>query len=407
MRPGKCGMSMARHVHDSVTGGCKIMFSSFQTVDRVVYGRGVIEKLGEEVLRLGKAKVGVITDKGLVKAGIHAPVLESLRKAGIDCLLYDEAEVDPTPASIEKAAAWVKQNHVELLVGLGGGSALDSTKATALLAVHEGPMSRYFGMHKVPSACLPTIFIPTTAGTGSEMTSNTVLTDPVTHSKLGTVSDYLYAKVVLLDPELTIGLPPFTTAITGMDALVHCIESYVSLNATPFTDALNIKAMKMLYDNIRKAYANGGNMEAREQMLYGAAISGMGFSNTQNGIIHALGMSVSSEHHIPHGLMMSVCAPMGMTFNALAAPEKFATIADIFGSAPDGASVLEKAKSAARGFAELMDDLGIRQGLSNHGIRKEELRKVAELAAAYKRLMDSNPRKATADELEKLLLEFF
>jgi hypothetical protein len=156
---------------------------------------------------------------------------------------------------------------VELLVGLGGGSALDSTKATALLAVHEGPMSRYFGLHKVPSACMPTILIPTTAGTGSEMTSNAVLNDPITDSKQGTVSDYLYAKVVLLDPELTAGLPPFYTAITGLDALVHCIESYVSLHATPFTDALNLQAMRMISDNIRKVYANGGNMEAREQML--------------------------------------------------------------------------------------------------------------------------------------------
>ena len=256
-------------------------------------------------------------------------------------------------------------------------------------------------------ACMPTILIPTTAGTGSEMTSNAVLNDPITDSKQGTVSDYLYAKVVLLDPELTAGLPPFYTAITGLDALVHCIESYVSLHATPFTDALNLQAMRMISDNIRKVYANGGNMEAREQMLYGAAISGMGFSNTQNGIIHALGMSVPSEHHIPHGLMMAVCAPMGMSFNALAAPEKFAVIAEILGSAPAGASMREKAKSAAAGFVNLMDDLGIKQGLSNYGIRREELRGVAELGAAYKRLMDSNPRKGTADVLEKLLEQFY
>ena len=362
------------------------MFSSFQTVERVVYGCGVAAKLGDEALRLGCRTVAVITDKGLVDAGIHTPLMASLKGAGVEALLYDQAELDPTPASIEKAAAWVRQNKVELLVGLGGGSALDSTKATALLAVHEGPMNRYFGLHKVPSACMPTILIPTTAGT---------------------VSDYLYAKVVLLDPELTAGLPPFYTAITGLDALVHCIESYVSLHATPFTDALNLQAMRMISDNIRKVYANGGNMEAREQMLYGAAISGMGFSNTQNGIIHALGMSVPSEHHIPHGLMMAVCAPMGMSFNALAAPEKFAVIAEILGSAPAGASVREKAKSAAAGFVSLMDDLGIKQGLSNYGIRREELRGVAELGAAYKRLMDSNPRKGTADVLEKLLEQFY
>ena len=152
----------------------------------------------------------------------------------------------------------------------GGGSALDSTKATALLATHEGPISRYFGLHKVPSPCLPTILIPTTAGTGSEMTSNAVLNDPEPHRKKGTVSAYLYARLVLLDPELTLGLPPFYTVITGLDALVHGIESFVNINATDFTDALNIRAMRMLVENIREAYANGGNLKAREQMLYGA-----------------------------------------------------------------------------------------------------------------------------------------
>lgn len=383
------------------------MFSSFQTVERIVYGRNASAKVGDEVRRLGGKKVGIITDKGLTAAGIHIPLVDALEKAGIPTVLFDQAQLDPTPASIETAAAWVKENKVDLLIGLGGGSSLDTTKATALLAVHKGPLSQYFGMHKVPSACMPTILIPTTAGTGSEMTSNSVLSDPVSDTKQGIVSDYLYAKVVLLDPDLTVGLPPFYTAITGMDALVHSIESYVSVHATPFTDALNIQAIRMLSQNIRKAYANGGNMQAREQMLYGAALSGIAFSNTQNGVIHALGMSFSHEHHIPHGLMMAICAPMGMTFNAGAAPEKFAVIADILGSASADTPLQVKAKSAAAGIAALLADLDIKEGLSAYGIRKEELRPVAEKAAAYKRLMDSNPRKASADVLEKLLERFY
>ena len=254
---------------------------------------------------------------------------------------------------------------------------------------------------------MPSILVPTTAGTGSEMTSNAVINDPITDSKQGIVSDYLYARAVLLDPELTVGLPPFYTAITGLDALVHSIESYVSEHATFITDALNVQAIKMLSGNIRKAYANGRNMQAREQMLYGAAASGIAFSNTQNGLIHALGMSFSHEHHIPHGLMMAICAPMGMSFNALAAPEKFAVIAEILGSAPAGASLQVKAQSAADGFAALLQDLDIKPGLGAHGITREELRQVAEKGAAYKRLMDSNPRKATADELERLLERFY
>lgn len=383
------------------------MFSSFQTVSRVVFGRGSAAELGNEVRKIGADKVGLITDPGLTKAGIHTALTDSLEKAGIAFAIYDKAELDPTPSSIEQAASWVKANGVELLLGVGGGSALDTTKATALLARHEGPLNRYFGLHKVPGPCMPSILVPTTAGTGSEMTSNAVLNDPITDSKQGIVSDYLYARVVLLDPELTVGLPPFYTAITGMDALVHSIESYVSEHATFLTDALNVQAIRMIAGNIRQAYANGHNMHAREQMLYGAATSGIAFSNTQNGLIHAIGMSFSHEHHIPHGLMMAICAPMGMSFNAMAAPEKFAVIADILGSAPAGAPLQVRAQSAAEGFAALMKDLDITPGLGAHGITREELRPVAEKGAAYKRLMDSNPRKATADELERLLERFY
>ncbi|MEG2171716.1 MAG: iron-containing alcohol dehydrogenase [Desulfovibrionaceae bacterium] len=383
------------------------MYYNFQTVNRVVYGHGVATQIGEEVSRLGCKSVVLITDKGLIEHKIHEPLLQNLEQAGITAKLYADVELDPTPASIERAAAFVKSAQADLLIGLGGGSALDTAKATALLAIHEGPMNRYFGLHKVPSPCLPTIMIPTTAGTGSEMSSNSVLNDPITNSKQGTVSDYLYAKTVLLDPDLTLGLPPYYTAITGLDALVHAMESFVNVNSTPFTDALNIQSMRMLANNIRQAYANGGNREARAQMLYGAALSGMGFSNTQNGIIHAVGMAVPAQHHLPHGLLMAACAPMGMSFNAIAVPEKYALIAEILGSAPAQASTLEKAKSASQGFINLMQDLHITPGLKAHGITLEELPIIAKLAAATKRLMDGNPRKGTAKDLEALLNAFF
>lgn len=171
---------------------------------------------------------------------------------------------------------------------------------------------------------------------------------------------------------------------------MHCIESYVSLHATPFTDAHQPSGHAHDLGQYGKVYANGGNMEAREQMLYGAAISGMGFSNTQNGIIHALGMSVPSEHHIPHGLMMAVCAPMGMTFNAPGPRPKNSRSSPKSCSAPAGASTREKAKSAAAGFVSLMDDLGIKQGLSNYGIRRRRAAHCGRIGAAYKPLMDSN-----------------
>lgn len=383
------------------------MFSIFQTVGKVVMGRGCAAILGDEAKRLGAKKIGLIMDEGVAGTGVPKKLCASLDKAGLSWSLYDRAEIEPSVESAIRAGEWARDAGVDLLVGAGGGSSMDTAKAAALLARHAGPPSLYYGMEKAPEGCLPLILAPTTAGTGSEMTSVAVLTDYEANSKPGIVSRHLYARVALLDPELTIDLPPFYTAITGMDALVHAMESYVSRFATFLTDALNLRAMRMIVANIRRAFADGGDIGAREGMLFGAAASGMAFSNTQNGVIHALGMSFPPSHHVPHGLMMSICAPMGLAFNAKAAPEKIAKIAEILGCAPKGASIEAKAASASAGFQRLMEDLKIPQSLSERGIERSELEAAAGRAAAYKRLMDSNPASATPRELLDLLERFY
>lgn len=379
----------------------------FQTISRIVYGHGSVKNLGKEVKRLGCSNAVIVTDKGLTKNNLEQPLLEALRSADVAADVFDGVELDPTPESIEKSAALIKKVKADIIIGFGGGSALDSAKAAALLAKHGGPLERFFGMHLVPSSCLPTILIPTTAGTGSEMTSISVLGDKETNSKKGIVSEYLYAKTVLLDPDLTLKLPPYYTAITGLDALVHAVESYVNTSATPFTDGPNLQAIRLITENIRMAYANGNNREARAAMLYAAAICGMGFSNTQNGVIHALGMAVPAHYHLPHGLLMAAIAPMGLAFNAMASPKKLAVVAQMLGSAPETGSTLDKAMAASTGFAGLLRDLGITPGLGAHGIKKEDVRGIAERAFASRRLMDGNPRQGTADDLEKLMLDNF
>ena len=380
---------------------------TFQTVSRIVYGHGTVSSLGGEAKRLGCVRAVIVTDKGMTENNLQDPLLASLRQAGIEADVFDGVTVEPTPASIEESARFIVNAKADIIIGFGGGSALDSAKAAALLARHEGPLDRYFGLHLVPSACLPMILVPTTAGTGSEVTSISVLEDKATNSKKGIVSDYLYAKTVVLDPDLSLTLPPYFTAITGLDALVHAIESFVNTSATPFTDALNLQAIRLIADNIRMAYANGKNRAARAAMLYASASSGMGFSNTQNGVIHALGMAVPASYHLPHGLLMAAIAPMGMAFNAMASQEKYAAVAELLGSAPRRASTLEKAKAASQGFAALMRDLNITPGLAAHGVKKDDIPGIAQRAAATKRLMDGNPRQATAKELEALLHEHF
>ncbi len=379
----------------------------FQTVSRIVYGEGCIAQLGDEVKKLNGTHAVIITDKGLVDCGVHTALVTPLEKAGIAVSIFSDVELDPSPASIEKCVAFMKSCGADIIVGLGGGSALDSAKAAALLAVHEGPLEKYFGMHLVPSPCLPTILVPTTAGTGSEVTSITVLGDAATNSKKGIVSDYLYAKSVILDPELTINLPPYYTAITGLDAFVHAMESFVNLSATPFTDGVNLQAMRLVSQSLRTAYASGKNLKARGDLLYAAAIAGMGFSNTQNGIIHAMGMAVPSQYHLPHGLLMGVLAPAGIDFNVIGSVEKYAMVAEILGYAPAHGSTLVKARSAVEGFTRLLEDLNIKLSLKDYGVQFDDLPGIAQRAAGTERLMANNPRRGTAKELQTLLEKYF
>jgi len=260
-------------------------------------------------------------------------------------------------------------------------------------------------MNLVPNACLPMILIPTTAGTGSEFTNISVLADTKNGGKKGVVSDFMYADVVLLDAELTVGLPPRVTAMTGVDAFVHAMESFCGIAATPFTDALDLAAMKLVAGNIRQAYANGKNLKAREGMLYGSALAGMGFGQTQNGIIHAIGTTLPVECHIPHGLAMSFVGAFCVGFNYIANPEKYAVVADILRGCDRSAtmSVLERAADVEPAFRALLADLDIKTGLVNYGVKREDLPACADRAFAAKRLLNNNPRAASRDQILALL----
>ncbi len=383
------------------------MLFNFQTVRKVVHGVGAIEKLGNEVRALKGSRVFIVTDKGLAQSPVPAVVEKALLDAEIPVHIFSDVEPDPTPATVEKSTESAKNFQADIIVGVGGGSSLDAAKATALLCKHPGPLEQYFGMNLVPSACLPLILIPTTAGTGSEVTSISVLGDSATNSKKGIVSEELYAKCVFLDPNLTLSLPPHVTAATGLDAFTHAMESFVNLLATPLTDALNLQAMKMISSSIRKAYTNGSDIEARTQMLYAATIAGIGFSNTQNGIIHALALAVPTKYHLPHGLLTAALAPMGITFNAISAPEKYACIAQILGSSRPEMNLTEQAKSAVDGFRSLLQDLNIKEGLDAYGVERSDLPQIAEQAVAAKRLMDGNPRKGNVKDILQLLEDNF
>ncbi len=375
------------------------------TVKRIVHGFGTIQQAAEEVKKLGGTRAIVVTDPGVAKAGVHKPLEESLTKGGVAWTLYDKAELEPSMDSIQHCTNAAKEFGADAIIGIGGGSALDTAKAASVLLSNEGPIDKYFGIDLVPSPCLPSLLIPTTAGTGSEMTNISVLADTKNGGKKGVVSQYMYADTVILDPELTMGLPQRVTAITGVDAFVHAMESFCGLAATPLTDALNLQAMKLIAGNIRKAYANGANRDARAAMLYGSALAGMGFGNTQNGIIHAIGTTLPTEYHIPHGLAMSFVAPMCIAFNHIAAPEKYSVVGDILRGEDRSAkmSIMERSSDCESAFIEMLEDLDIAVGLCEYGIKREDLAASAERAFAAKRLLNNNPRSATKDQILALM----
>jgi alcohol dehydrogenase len=380
-----------------------MVVKSFETVRRVVFGYGSVETLADEVKRVKGTKVLVVTDPGIQSAGLVDLVTGVLERAKLPHKVFAGVEPDPrievALASVEAAKAY----GPDVIVGLGGGSSLDISKVTSVMLGNEGPIEKYFGMELVPKAGVPLILIPTTAGTGSEMTSICVLSDTKNNVKKGIVSEHMFARTALLDPQMTLGMPPKVTAMTGMDALVHAIESYVGVRASVFTDTLNLQAIRLVAANLRLAYANGENRAARENMLHASCIAGMAFSNTQNGLDHALALAIGGRHHLPHGLLTAFILPWVMEFNLIAAPGKFIEIARAFGERTAHLPEIDAARLAVKAVKSLLDDVGISYRLSSYGVPREEFAALAKATVGAVRLISNNPRKVTEAEVVGIL----
>jgi len=381
------------------------MFASFNTVRRIVSGFGCLHSLGDEIKRLGGSRVLVVTDPGIKAAGLVDHLAAKLEAAKLPYLFFTEVEPDPKMEVVDASVRAARDFNPDVVVGFGGGSSLDISKVTAVMLTNEGPVQKYFGMELVPNPGLPLVLIPTTAGTGSEMTSICVLSDTEHDVKRGIVSEHMYARVAMLDPEVTLGLPPAITAMTGMDALVHAIESYVGVRATVFTDTLNLQAIQMIAGNLRRAFANGDNRDARAQMLYASALAGMAFSNTQNGLDHAIALAIGGRFHLPHGLLTAFICPWVMEFNVLAVPEKFIRIAEAFGEDIEGLPEMEAARLAVQAVKSLLTDLDISYRLGDYNVPREEIPALAKATVSATRLISNNPRRVTEKDVIRILEE--
>ena len=375
----------------------------FQTVPRIVFGTNCINDLGGEIRRIGASRVAVITDSGIVDAGIDRIVTAALKKEKLEVFLYQDVEPDPRIEIANSAAAFVREHKADVIVGLGGGSAMDIAKAAAIICTNPDPIQTYGGVNLVPKPGLPLVLIPTTAGTGSEVTSISVLSDTENKVKIGVVSDYMFARCAFLDPALTVKLPPQVTASTGLDALVHAMESYIGKKASFITEPLAFAAIVMVAKYLRRAYADGSDIEARSGMLRGSLLAGLAFANTQTGAAHACSHALGGFFHLPHGIATALMLPAVMKFNSIAVPEKFSNIAKAFGEKIEGLSPMEASERAVNAVVRLINDVGFQLGLENYGVAKSDIPALAEasiLPAA--RLWNNNPRTGTQEQVEQL-----
>ncbi len=374
----------------------------FQTTPRILMGAGVLAQTAAEVKRLKAGRVLIVTDKGLVAAGIVSRLETVLMEAGIRWSCFDEVEPDPRFEIAVRAVEAAKSEKAELVIGIGGGSPLDIAKVCAILATNTRPVSELFGIDMVPEAGLATILIPTTAGTGSEVTPIAILSDEHEKLKKGIVSPRLFPAVAILDPELTLGMPPGVTAATGLDALIHAVEAFTSKNANSISDVFARQAMKLVFGNIRKAYANGEDLAARAGMLEGSLLAGMAFANAGVTAVHAFAYPIGAEFHIPHGIANSIMLPPVMEFNMLGNLPKFAEIAEIFGEPSGGLNERERARSMVKAIGELVDDLRVPRHLGEFGVADRHIPALAQGVMKVTRLLANNPRRITAQDAQAI-----
>ena len=375
---------------------------SYHIPTQIEFGNGAIARLPEFVKALGGSRVLVVGDPGVQRVGLIDRVQAILTGASIFNAVYADVESDPATRSVDEGTVHGKANGCDLVVGIGGGSALDTAKAIGLMLVNDGNIKDYVGIGKVPRAGAPVIAVPTTAGTGSELTIWSVLSDKVAKAKISVGSVLNCPAIALLDPELTLSLPPQITAATGMDALTHALESYVNTATQPISEAMSEQAMTLIARSLRKAVADGSDVQARGDMLLASTIAAMAFNSTRLGLVHAFAMPLGAKFGIPHGLVNAIMLPEVMRFNHLAKPRKFARIAEIFGEKTAGLSVEGAAALSVSAIEKLKLDVGITAKLSNFGVTKGRFDEIVD-EAMLSGNVPVNPRQPTNDDMKALL----
>ena len=364
----------------------------FNTVGRIICEPGSALKLADECRALGMSRPMLVTDPGLVAIGLVQPVIAALDGAGLAPVLFDQVREDPPEETVLAAAGQAREESVDGLIAVGGGSSMDVAKVVAVLLGGEQALPDMYGVGQVTGGRLPLVLVPTTAGTGSEVTPVAVITTGAT-TKAGVSSPVLLPDVALLDADLTLGLPPAVTAMTGVDAMVHAIEAYTSRHKkNPVSDMLALQALALLARNIRTAVHEGGDREARAKMLLGACLAGQAFANAPVAAVHALAYPLGGHYHIPHGLSNSLVLPSVLEFNAPVAADLYAELVEVVVGEPVPGSAEARTAALVEALRTLIDDVQLPATLAEAKVKASDLEMLAEDAMLQQRLLVNNPR---------------
>lgn len=368
---------------------------------RVHFGPGVSAKVGDLVKAAGAGSALIVTDETMERIGVAERIADHVKKTGVDVSVFAKVEPEPSVETTDAAAALAREKGVGAVIGLGGGSSMDVAKAVSVLVTNEGSAAKYQGLGLVRKPGVTKIMIPTTAGTGSEVTFTAVLIRKSDGVKGGINSDYLYPDVSLLDPELTVTMPLHVTASTGMDALAHALEAYTSLNASPFSDMFAEGAIMRIGRWLRVAAFNGRNIEARSEMMLAALFGGVALANAGVTACHALSYPLGGMFGVPHGTANALLIPHVARWNALASPERFADAAALLGyPQEEGEPDHVAAVFCAEALDDLVEDLGLPATLEDldAGITEAHFDEMAEKAMGVARPMENNPRSMSKED---------
>lgn len=382
----------------------------FKLPTKIRFGVGITAQLGKMLKDMGYTKIFISTGSFLVTTPVIDAVKSSLEDSGLPYVVYSELKPDPTIEQVDAAADALRNSGADAVVAVGGGSTMDNSKAMCMLQTHEGSVRDYLfgGSKPVVNPIMPLIVVPTTAGSGSEVTAASVITDIQNEIKLSVTHENLIPRLAVIDPLLHVAMSPFVTATTGMDALTHAIESYVSLNAEPFSDAMALQAMRLIAENLRTATADGSNIEARANMAMASTMGAAAFMNGGLGVVHGISQAMGGVAHISHGAANALILPYAMKRNCIGNLKKFKNIASVLGEKTEGIPLRRAAELAAEAVMQLNKDLCIPTKLSDPqvNISKNLFPKIIEGTMGF-RLLALNPCKLNAKDIENILNEAY